>query len=113
MTEQYFTCTCKEMDHTLRFVFDPDKQKDGEEYKANPTIYTEIRMVAYKPWYKRILLAINYVLGLDTRHHYSCSEINQLSDDPDRMITMLSELNNVIERSKFSRDRKYPKKING
>lgn len=93
--EEYFTCCCSDFDHTLRFVLDLDEDSEHPW----PTIYTEIQINHYLPWYKRIWLGIKFIFGVDVRHPYNCWEINEKSDDPQRMIEMLEKLKEKMKRT--------------
>ena len=96
--EEYFTCCCGSFDHTLRFILDLDR---GHE-NPYPTLYAEIQMIHYHPWYKRLWIGIKYIFGIDTPNPYSCWEINKKSDDPDRLIELLQKLKNemtIIDKS--------------
>lgn len=97
--EEYFTCACGSFDHTLRFVLDLDRS-DDKDHIALPSIFTEMQMNHYLPWYKRVWLGIKFIFGTDVRHAYSCWEINNDSDDPERLIEMLQKLKNEIEKNK-------------
>jgi len=87
---EYYTCLCSSPNHTLRFVLDKDPEF--------PTIYTEIMMSHYQPWYKRIWISIKYIFGMDTVDHYGAWEIKH--EDVDRMIALLTELKNVNKKEK-------------
>lgn len=105
---EFFECACHSFDHTLRFVLDLDEQQDEDEI-AFPTLYTEIQLNHYIPWYKRIILGIKYIFGFDIHHAYTCWEINDQSDDPDRMIAMLQKLKIALDAEKKKRLEKYEK----
>ena len=83
---EHLDCCCGSPQHTLRFVLDFDTFGDDEI----PTIYTDVQMAHYLPWYKRIWVAIKYIFGYDTVDHYGCWELDHT--DADRMITMLTKL---------------------
>ena len=86
--EYYYTCICGSPDHTLRFILDLDP-----EY---PTLYTELMMSHYQPWYKRVHIGIKYMFGMDTVDHYGCWEIKH--EDVDKMIELLTRLKNVKKK---------------
>jgi len=88
---EYFACACSSPNHTLRFVLDMDE--DHGDYPRMPTIYTEIMMSHFRPWYSRIWIATKYIFGMDTPDHYGCWEIDiHNSDDPQRLIDMVTKL---------------------
>jgi len=86
--EEYFTCDCSHFNHTLRFVLDLDESS----IRPIPSIYVEIGLNHYLPWYKRLLVGIKYILGGQSGAAYDCWMINTKSDDPDKMIVMLKKL---------------------
>jgi hypothetical protein len=94
--EEYFTCDCSSFNHTLRFVLDLDEMSD----MPFPTIYVEMGLNQYLPWYKRLVIGIKYILGGPTGAAYDCWAINTKSDDPERMIAMLKKLQERQERIK-------------
>ena len=103
--EEYFTCMCGDFDHTLRFILDLTDDK-----YSKPTIYTEIRLTHYRPWWKRIIPGIKYMFGSDVRHAHSCWEINEKSDDPDKMIDMLQRLKIALKENKLKTNEKSEEK---
>jgi len=105
--EEYFTCACSSFDHTLRFVLDLDR----DSKHPYPSIFSEIRLSHYYPWYKRIPLAIKYILGIDIRHSHDCWEINKKGDDIGRMISMLVQLRDEIEAPKIEDENKLSKPL--
>lgn len=59
MQYHYFECKCRHDEHVIRFVIDKD---DGEI-----NFYCHV-FLAEKPLFKRIWLAIKYVLGFKTKY---------------------------------------------
>jgi len=51
-------CSCQTMEHNLRFILD----------KKEREIFVEFFLSDYLPWWKRIIPAIKYLLGMK-RHH--------------------------------------------
>lgn len=84
----YFECTCGAPDHTLRFILDTDDEL--------PTIYTEVMMSHYLPWYKRVWVGIKYMFGMDKVDHFGGWELHH--DDADRLIAMLEEFKKGSEK---------------
>jgi len=82
----YYECTCGAPDHTLRFILD---HGNAEDVNWPPTIYTEVMMSHFRPWYKRVWISIRYVFGMDTVDHFGGWELNR--DDADRLIKMLED----------------------
>jgi len=80
---KHFDCSCGSPQHTLRFVL--DFWSDDHL----PTIYTDLQMAHYLPWYKRTWVAIKYIFGYDTVDHYGSWELD--AADADKMIAMLTE----------------------
>lgn len=94
--EQYFTCACGTMDHTLRFVLDLD---ENSEVRV-PTIYVDIRLVHYLPWYRRLWLGIKYIFGTDISDSHDGWMIHNKCEDVDRMIGMLQQLKGAIDQTR-------------
>lgn len=91
--EEYFTCDCCSFAHTLRFVLNLD-----EDMKTPiPTIYVEIGLNHFLPWYKRLVIGIKYIFGGQSGPAYDCWMINTKSDDPEKMIIMLKKLQERIK----------------
>lgn len=67
ITTHYFDCACNSSDHTLRFSL-------HEEYKGDePSLYSEVQLRQYHPWYQRVWMAIKYVFGYQCRYgHWDC-----------------------------------------
>lgn len=102
---EYFDCVCGSFDHTLRFVLDLDENHDDD--LSFPTLYTEIALGHYLPWYKRIILGIKYIFGTDVKFAYNCWEINGDSDDPDRLIEMIQKLKAAQKKAEQKRIKIY------
>ena len=79
---KYYECQCGSPSHTLRFVLDLDPEF--------PTLYTELMMSHYLPWYKRIWVAIKYIFRYDTTDHYGSWELKP--EDADDLINLLIKL---------------------
>jgi len=89
---EYFECTCGAPDHTLRFILDLEEDQDIPV----PTLYTEVMLSHYQPWYNRIWIGIKYMFGYDKPDHFGCWELHQV--DADRMISMLSKLKEANDK---------------
>lgn len=59
LEHHYFSCSCGDMSHTLRIVYDPDYND----------AYIEPGLSIYLPWYSRLWLAIKYVFGHGHGHN--------------------------------------------
>jgi len=92
----YFECTCGAPDHTLRFVID----KGDKEWP--PTMYTEVMMSHFRPWHKRVWIAIRYMFGMDTPDHYGGWELNR--EDADRLIKMLEDFKKGEDKFQTEKD---------
>ncbi len=57
-------CECMSPEHNIRFCFMIDKDPNRSE------ISVDVHMSHYLPWYRRVWLAVKYVLGIETRSHY-------------------------------------------
>ena len=101
---EYFECACHSFDHTLRFVLDLDENVAEDDWSF-PTIYAEVMLGHYLPWYKRVWLGIKYIFGYDVQFAYSCWEINHESDTPDKMIDMLEKLKVSLKKAEERRQK--------
>ena len=76
----FFECECGSDEHTLRFTLD---KEDGD-------IHTSIFLNQYRPWWKRIYVAIRYVLGYNCKYgHWDNWILNR--DDACRLRDMCDE----------------------
>ncbi len=50
----YLDCACDSHSHIIRFTYDPD---DG-------SLFAEMNLVDYLPWYKRVWVGFQYALGI-------------------------------------------------
>ena len=70
METSYYDCECGDFDHAFRFSVDPD---DGD-------LTLEARLNIFLPWYKRVWLAILYVLGRSEGYgdgHYDVTVVRE------------------------------------
>src|ERR1035437_949093 len=66
----YIECDCGSNDHLIKFTY-----AEADNYDIGH-VYTHIQMDNYRPWYKRIILAIGYVFGHKSRFgHWDCSSL--------------------------------------
>jgi len=99
---EYFTCVCGSYDHTLRFILDLDR--DFKDFQL-PTIYAEVGLNHYLPWYKRIGIGLRFIFGLEKwNNSYGSWEINADSDDPQRLISMIHRLTDELETARAYRE---------
>lgn len=65
MNSHYITCSCNSSEHTARII------DDGED------LYLEVQLVKNNNIFKRIWLAIRYILGYNCRYgHWDCTIID-------------------------------------
>ena len=84
MQNQYFECCCNSDEHTLKFVYDPD---DGE-------VYTSTFIRHWRPWWKRVWVAMKYVFGYTSKYgHFDCTIIR--FDDLERLQELISAARNT------------------
>lgn len=68
----YVDCACKHATHTLRFTLDTE---DGD-------LYTEVQLRQYRRWYERVVMAIKYVFGHQSRYgYYDCTVLDAATYD--------------------------------
>ena len=60
-TREIEICQCNNLEHQIFFQFDPD---DG----YNDSLYINVALNHYYPWYKRIWTGLKYVLGYKCRY---------------------------------------------
>jgi hypothetical protein len=79
MKYDYFECDCQSPEHRLVFI-----DTNDEYYKNEPRVYTEVYLNNYRGFFKRILVAIKYILGYKCRYgHFDNFELN--SNDINRL----------------------------
>lgn len=80
----FFECQCGSDEHTLRFTLD-EKEKE---------IYTSVYLNCWRPWHKRIWLAVKYIFRYTCKYgHFDCylmknedvKRMREMLDDFDRM----------------------------
>lgn len=78
---EHFECDCHSPEHTLRFTLD-------QEYNE---IYTEVFLNQYRPWWKRIWIAVKYVFGYKCMYgHFDCFMMQRA--DAGRLIALVSQI---------------------
>jgi hypothetical protein len=84
MEQHYFECQCSDFSHVFRFVMD---EEDGQ-------VHLESQLDMWSPWYKRLWLALFYVLGLQRRGygHYDVTLV-RLED--------FHRLHDLLDRAKL------------
>lgn len=83
MQKEYFECKCSMMEHTVRFIYDPE---DNE-------LYTEVNMDNDHPLWKRIYLAIKYVFGKSCIYgHYGNWILRE--EDCERLSNLIKKVDN-------------------
>lgn len=104
MQVRYFNCDCWDADHDIRFVFDkPEKinfkNPDGtvEEIDNWADIYLEARLNDRNNIFKRILIAIKYVIGMKTgvAHSYGITICQERFNE---LISFLTEIKEYVEQ---------------
>ena len=85
----YFKCECGTPDHI--FIVSHDMfvwRDDPDTVEVEEDIYVHTGMNHYLPWYKRLVIAFKYILGIDnTNCIYSESYINV--EDASKLIDIL------------------------
>ena len=71
MLEVHYTaCNCGSPDHIVRFSY--DNEMEGDEL-----CWIEVQLRQWRPFWKRIYVAIRYVLGYESRYgHWDCATID-------------------------------------
>lgn len=87
----HFECECHSTEHMVRFVVDPGHLPQKEDkYGWPPELYTEIQMIQWRPWYKRLWVAIKYLFGYrSTYGHWDCWILKD--EDADKLQNVLTE----------------------
>jgi hypothetical protein len=91
---EMFECVCHSFDHNMRMTLDLDEQE--EKGRRLPTIFIDVGMSQYLPWYKRVWVGLKYMIGYASTQ-YGSWEINYNNGDVDRMITMGEKLKIAID----------------
>lgn len=82
MESEYFDCSCHSPEHTLKFIFDDDKDF--------PCIYAYV-FLRPEPFFARLWKAIKYVFGYQCRYgHFD--EFILRKEDCGRFINLLQKL---------------------
>lgn len=84
----FFDCACHSAEHIVRFNLNAGYVPDDKDtYGEPPEIYTSIQLNHTLPWYKRLVVALNYLLGRQPPRygHWDCwllkdQDINKLDD---------------------------------
>lgn len=58
MKSHFVVCSCQSSEHTLRFIYDSDAEE----------LYCEVQLNQYRGLFKRLLVAIKYVLGYKCKY---------------------------------------------
>lgn len=58
MEQHWFDCQCSDFGHVVRFTLDPD----------NGTVYLDVRLNPYLPWYRRLWVAVLYLFVRPKAH---------------------------------------------
>jgi len=78
---EYFECSCYSDEHTLRFILDLEENE----------LYTTIYLNQYNSFFKRVWIAIKYILGYKCKFgHWDCWILKL--EDTKRMINMLQKI---------------------
>ena len=78
MEEEYFSCQCNHFGHTIRVLLDP---LDGD-------LRLETRLSCIDPWYKRLWIAVKYVLGSQVSYG-NYDDVLLKDEDYDRFHSMM------------------------
>jgi len=84
---KYFECMCHSPEHVLRVEID-------EDFKC--VVFTTY-LDHYLPWYKRIIVAIRYVLGFEPSQYGHFSETLLKDEDTKKLIELLESVLNSKE----------------
>ncbi len=71
----FFDCACYSPEHIVRFNLDPGYlSSDKDPYGMPPELYSSIQLNHTLPWYKRVVIAFNYMLGRQppSYGHWDC-----------------------------------------
>lgn len=80
MANEFFDCQCEHPAHVLRFSLD---QEDG-------TIYAEVYLNDWYPWYYKIWIALKYIFGVKPRTGpWDCSLIKP--EDHPRLLSLIAK----------------------
>ncbi len=83
----YFECACGSPEHTIRFILDKGERGDF------PLIFCDFYLDQYLPWYKRIWVAIKYVLMFKPHNEHFASWVMK-NEDVERLQKLCKEFKN-------------------
>ena len=90
----YFECVCGTPEHMLRFTTMQQDAHDGEN-----EIYVEVFLNGYHAWYKRLWVALKYVLGVRQGcGAFDCTILSQ--DDANKLALLLSPELQSLQKTK-------------
>jgi len=84
-TTEHFECQCSSDEHTLKFTLD-ETTGDFDDLE----IWTSVFLNQYRPWWKRLWVAVRYIFGYKSRYgDWDCFIMR--GEDIDRMMKMLQK----------------------
>lgn len=93
MEEHFFSCTCGDYNHLVRFELDPEY---GE-------VYLTVRLNSYEPWWKRVWIAVKYVFGYP--HAYGHYDVTILREED------FVRLHAILDRAQFALRQQRSKEV--
>ena len=91
-TKQYFECACHSSEHTIAFIIDEYDVDNGCD------LYTEVQLINWRPWYKRIWPAIKYLFNVEPVCRWDSWLMNE--DDITRLQGILAYVKAQKNKSK-------------
>lgn len=82
-THNYIECECDSGEHVLRVTAESEQDEWGW-----PPLNVEVFLVHWRPWYKRVWVAIRYVFGYKSRFgHFDTICINR--EQAEKLVTVI------------------------
>ena len=85
----YFECECHSDEHTLKFKLFPDIEE--------PELYTSVYLRQWRPWYKRIWVAIKYIFGYKSKYgDFDCFSMKR--EDASKFYNLAKKYKEICEQ---------------
>jgi hypothetical protein len=76
--ELVLVCECSRLDHAIRFTRWP--HRPGEPFDRHYA-YVDVVLVRHRPWWRRLVTAVRYALGMQTCRYGEIAEVLVSRDD--------------------------------
>lgn len=88
MNREFFSCSCGDCSHNLAISYDPNVDVDVDiDY-----LYIHIHLIQSNNFFKRLWLAIKYVLNIESDHWGHYTEIILNKSETDRIVNFINNI---------------------